>query len=100
MPIQSAHFHAGGFLHGGVTYALADSAVAVLLLWQLGFDRVIFTVEGKLNYLASVPAGTMGHLVVTAKIVHLGKSTAVVDVDVFSESGRLLCHGIFTYAIR
>ena len=100
MPIQDSHFHAAGYLHGGVTYALADSAVASLILWNIGFDRKTYTIEGKLNYLAALPAGTDSALIVTAKMVHLGKSTAVVDADVYSESERLLCHGIFTYALR
>lgn len=100
LPLCPDYFHAGGYLHGGITYALADAAVAYLLLWRLGFDRKVFTIEGKLNYLASVPMGTEGDLSCTVRAVSVGRTTAVVDADVYGDDGRLLCHGIFTYAIR
>ena len=100
MPLEEKMFHAGGYLHGGISYALADASVALLLLWRLGFERKVFTIEGKLNYLASVPTGTQGTLIAHAKAVQIGKTTAVVDADVYSDAQRHLCHGIFTYAIR
>lgn len=100
MPLREDYFHAGGVLHGSITYALADTVVSILLLGQLGLQRKVFTIEGKLNYLASVPAGTQGAISAHARLIHLGRSTAVVDTDVFSDAQRLLCHGIFTYAIR
>lgn len=100
LELRRDYFHAGGFLHGGITYALADAAVAYLVLWRAGFDRKAFTIEGKLNYLASVPTGTEGHLVAKARAVSFGRTTAVLDADIYNDSERLLCHGIFTYAIR
>lgn len=100
MPLREDYFHAGGVLHGSVTYALADTVVSILLLGRLGLERKVFTIEGKLNYLASVPMGTQGEISAQARLIHLGKSTAVVDTDVFNEAGRMLCHGLFTYAIR
>lgn len=100
LPIRPEFFHAGGVLHGGITYALADSAVAMLVLYNVGFDRQTFTIEGKLNYLASVPMGSEGELAGEARVVSLGRTTAVVDADVHGHDGRHLCHGIFTYAIR
>lgn len=100
MPLREDYFHAGGVLHGSVTYALADTVVSILLLGQLGLERKVFTIEGKLNYLASVPVGTEGAISAQARLIHLGKSTAVVDADVFNDAQRMLCHGIFTYAIR
>lgn len=100
LDLRPEYFHGGGFLHGGITYALADAAVAYLVLWRAGFDRKAFTIEGKLNYLASVPMGTEGHLVAEARSVSFGRTTAVVDADIYNDGGRLLCHGIFTYAIR
>lgn len=100
LELRPEYFHGGGFLHGGITYALADAAVAYLVLWRAGFDRKAFTIEGKLNYLASVPMGTEGHIVAEARAVSIGRTTAVLDADIYNGEDRLLCHGIFTYAIR
>lgn len=100
LELRPEFFHGGGFLHGGITYALADAVVAYLVLWRAGFDRKAFTIEGKLNYLASVPMGTEGHIRAKARAVSFGRTTAVVDADVYNDEDRLLCHGIFTYAIR
>src|SRR5699024_4754072 len=36
LPLKEDLYHAGGVLHGGVTYALADSAVGMLVLGRLG----------------------------------------------------------------
>lgn len=98
--IKPDFFHAGGFLHGGIAYTLADTAVAMLLLYRVEFKREVFTIEGKLNYLASVPTGSEGSIFARATLKHQGKSTAVCDVDVHNDSERLLAHGIFTYALR
>lgn len=100
LELRPEYFHGGGFLHGGITYALADAAVAYLVLWHAGFNRKAFTIEGKLNYLASVPMGTEGHIVAKARAVSIGRTTAVLDADIYNGEERLLCHGIFTYAIR
>lgn len=100
LELRPEFFHGGGFLHGGITYALADAAVAYLVLWRAGFDRKAFTIEGKLNYLASVPTGTKGYIRTEARAVSFGRTTAVLDADVYGGDERLLCHGIFTYAIR
>jgi len=100
VPLKEAFFHGGGVVHGGITFALADSAVAMLLLYRNGFDRKVFTIEGKLNYMASVAMGTDGELSAQARLVNQGNTTAVADADVYGPDGRHLCHGVFTYAIR
>jgi uncharacterized protein (TIGR00369 family) len=99
MPIKETYFHAGRVLHGGIGYALADTAVAIAVIMAAGPEKAIFTIEGKLNYFASVSMGSTGFLYAKAQIRHLGKSTAVADVDV-THQDRTICHGMFTYAIR
>lgn len=100
MPIRPHFFHSGGVLHGGVTYSLADSVVAILVLNRAGYDRKAVTIEGKLNYLSAVASGSEGWIWARAGLKHMGKTVAVADVDVSDDAGRLLSHGIFTYSVR
>lgn len=99
LQLREDFYHGGGVLHGGVSYALADSAVGMLIINRIGVHRQTFTIEGKLNYLASLPKGTAGLLTATATLVSMGRTIAVADTDVHAPDGRLLCHGMFTYAI-
>lgn len=99
MPLREEHFHAGGVLHGGIGYALADTAVAIAIIVAAGPGKAVFTIEGKLNYFAPVPMGSKGFLYAKAQMLHQGKSTMVANVDVTFED-RAVCHGLFTYAVR
>jgi acyl-CoA thioesterase len=99
MPIKETYFHAGRVMHGGIAYALADTAVAIAVVLAAGPEKTAFTIEGKLNYFASIPMGTTGFLYAKAQIRHMGKSTAVADVDVTFQD-RTISHGIFTFAVR
>lgn len=100
LPIHEKLFHAGGMLHGGVSYALADTAVAMALMARLGTDRSLSTIEGKINYLAPVPEGQTGELSARADLKHVGSSTAVATTEVTGPSDTTVALGLFTYAIR
>lgn len=100
IPLEDHLFHAGGVLHGGISYALADTAVAMALMARLGSEPSFFTIEGKMNYLASVPRGEEGRVRARADLEHVGSSTAVARTDVTGPAGTRIAIGTFTYAIR
>lgn len=94
MPVQEKLLQLYGTLHGGATASLADSAVAVALISASAEDEKAFTVELKLNFLASVKEGV---LTAEARLFHRGKRVAAGDVEVRNEAGRLIAKGIATY---
>lgn len=85
-----------GTLHGGVTATLVDAAAGVALFGQLGGQRQITTVEMKLNYLN--PAGN-GKVRARSRIVKLGKTLAVLNVDVHDAHNRAVATALVTYML-
>jgi uncharacterized protein (TIGR00369 family) len=78
--VDERHLHPGGYVHGGVWTALADTVAAWGTLRNLppGFDFT--TLELKLNVFAA--AGPGDELIATAEPRHVGRRTHVWSVDV------------------
>lgn len=95
LAVREDHLSSYGILHGGVSYSLADTSAAA----ALGENRSAATVEGKLNHLAPADSEETDRLVARAGVVHLGSSTAVVDVEVRAGQ-RAMNKGLFTFAVR
>lgn len=85
-----------GLVHGGIIATLADSAAGWAVFPEVPDASGCTTLEMKISYLAPVVKADM---VAKAKAVKIGRSTALVDVDVFS--GRtLVAKSLVTYFIR
>jgi len=80
-------------IHGGVTAALCDSAVAFALATMIDGGEKMLTIEMKINYTA--PADS--DLIAEATIIHKGKNTAVGEVDVKKTDGTLATKALVTY---
>ncbi len=89
--------HPYGIAHGGAIASLADSAVAMALIDLVDPRDRIATIEFKINFFASVDKGK---LEAHAKIIHKGSKTAVGDVEVVDEKGKLVAKLLATYSIR
>jgi 1,4-dihydroxy-2-naphthoyl-CoA hydrolase len=78
--VDERHLHPGGYVHGGVWAALADTAAAWGTLRNLppGYDFT--TVELKLNVFAAGRPGD--ELIATAEPRHIGRRTHVWVVDI------------------
>ena len=78
----------GGILHGGAVMALADSAGGACAFMNLP-DAATATVsiESKTNFLGAVKGGT---ITATARLLHRGGSTIVVETSVSDDTGRLV----------
>jgi uncharacterized protein (TIGR00369 family) len=78
--VDQRHLHPGGYVHGGVWVALADTVAAWGTLRNLepGYDFT--TVELKINVFASACAGDVLHAV--AEPQHVGRRTHVWEVRV------------------
>ena len=79
---------AGGILHGGVIMALADSAGGACALLNLpdGASGTA-TIESKTNFLGTVRGGMV---TATARPLHRGGTTMVVETEVRDTAGRLV----------
>jgi uncharacterized protein (TIGR00369 family) len=87
---------AAGVLHGGFLVALADSAAATLAHLNLPVGARTATIESKTNFLAAVREGTV---TARAELVHAGRRTIVVQVDVTADDGRLVTRTLQTQAV-
>ena len=78
---------ANGVIHGGVVMALADAAGALLAYLNLPEGAAgTTTIESKTNFLGAARSGT---LTATARILHAGRTTIVVETDLETEDNQV-----------
>ena len=91
--VDERHLHPGGVVHGGVWVGLADSVAAWQTFLHLPSGHDFTTIEMKLNVMG---AGLPGReLVCTAKHLHAGRTTHVVEARVH-DVDRLLANLVVT----
>ena len=77
---------AGGVMHGGALMALADACGAVCAFLNLPADaKGTATIESKTNFLGALRGG---HANATSRILHVGRTTIVVDTEIADDDGR------------
>lgn len=87
----------GGVLHGGVLMALADSVGAYCAFLNLPADAGgTTTIESKTNFLRPVRSGLVR---ATARPLHVGRTTIVVDTELHDDQGRLVARVTQTQAV-
>lgn len=88
---------AAGLLHGGVLMGLADSVGAFCAYLNLpDGSSATATIESKTNFLGAVLEGTV---IARARPLHIGKTTIVVETDVFDAADRRVARTIQTQAV-
>ena len=90
------HCTAAGVLHGGYLMTLADVAAATLAFLHLPEGATTATIEAKTNFLAAVRGGSV---TACAELVHAGKRTIVLQVDISDDEGRLVSRTLQTQAV-
>jgi 1,4-dihydroxy-2-naphthoyl-CoA hydrolase len=86
----------GGVLHGGIVMALADSAGATCAFLNLPTGAGTATIESKTNFLRAVRDGGV---VASARPLHIGSSTIVVETEVHDRADRLVAKVTQTQAV-
>ncbi|MCC5988861.1 MAG: PaaI family thioesterase [Pararhodobacter sp.] len=84
-PILPAFCQQQGFGHGGITFALGDTAAGYAALSLLPAEREVLTAELKINYLA--PA-TGDEFEAIGEVVRAGRRLMVVRAEVFALAGE------------
>lgn len=86
MPVEARTHQPMGFLHGGASVALAESAASIGAYLNVNPDEnQIFGIEINANHLKSVREGIVTG---TAIPLHIGKTTMVWQITIESESGE------------
>ncbi|HAM79321.1 hotdog fold thioesterase [Ornithinibacillus bavariensis] len=89
MPVDHRTHQPLGYLHGGASVALAESAASVGACLHVDLEKFhVFGIEINANHIKSKRDG-----IVTAKArpVHVGKTTMVWEVDIRDEDEKLIC---------
>ncbi len=75
-----------GIIHGGALYTLADSACGTAIHSD---GRAYVTQRGELSYLSNRRIGD--------RVIHRGRSTSLIHVDIRDAEGVILATGDFSY---
>ena len=88
---------AGGVLHGGALMALADTAGAYLAYLNLpeGAGGTA-TIESKTNFFRAV---RQGHVQARSRLLHRGRTTIVVETDLFDDAEKHVARVTQTQAV-
>ncbi len=92
IPFREGVINTMGATHGGALYSLADITAGTLAC-MCGYFCT--TVNGNLNYLE--PAVAKEYIYCTAKIVRRGFHVIVINVEITSDTGKLLDSGSFNF---
>ena len=96
--IGEAELRPGGTVSGPVLMAVADVALYVAILGEIGIVPLTVTTSLNINFLRKPAAGKS--IIGVCKLIKLGKSLAVGEVSLYSEGSQaLVAHAVGTYAI-
>lgn len=86
-----------GLLHGGATAALCETVASFGAALAAGPDKLVMGIELNINHIRAV---RQGHVTATGVPLHVGRTTAVWDMRVHDDEGRLVAVSRLTVAIR
>ena len=84
-----------GKLHGGAIFSLVDITMGLACSSAHGFDQQSATIECKINYIRAVADG---EVMCTARVIHPGRRTLVVEADVM-QGDKLVAKAQGTFAV-
>ena len=96
MPVTLRHRQPCGFLHGGASVALAETAATAGAVLNCPAGMVAFGQEINANHLRSVREGV---LTATATPLHIGRTSQVWEIDIRNEQQKRICVSRCTLAV-
>lgn len=98
MPVGPHNRQPMGFLHGGASVALAETAASIGgNLHADSATQAVFGLEINANHIRSVRSGIV---TAVASPIHIGKSTMVWQISISDENEDLLCIARCTLAVK
>ena len=96
--VGEAELRPGGTVSGPVMMMLADVALYVAILGEIGIVPLAVTTSLNINFLRKPAANTA--VVGMCTIIKLGKTLAVGEVSIYSEgTDSMVAHAVGTYSI-
>nr|WP_297306359.1 PaaI family thioesterase [uncultured Flavobacterium sp.] len=95
---QDFHYNAVGTVHGGVIATILDTAMGCTLMTTLTKEVTFTTLELKVNFIKAVTLKS-GNMIAKGKIIHAGRTTAMVEATLVDESGKVYAHATSTCLI-
>jgi uncharacterized protein (TIGR00369 family) len=97
MPFRDELCTAGGILHGGALMGLADAGGGFLAFLNLPDGAAgTATIESKTNFFRAVRGG---RVLARSQVLHQGRTTIVVETDLFDDEARRVARVTQTQAI-
>lgn len=88
MPVTAQHLQPWGYLHGGASIALAETAATIGAFLNCPPGMVAFGQEVNANHIRPVREGL---LTATALPLHIGRTSHVWDIAIRNEQQKLIC---------
>ncbi|AWM14826.1 PaaI family thioesterase [Flavobacterium sediminis] len=92
------HYNPVGSVHGGIVTTILDSAIGCSLLSTLPVKTTFTTLDLKINFVAKINTKTPV-LKTHTKIIHQGKTTALLEADLIDNNGKVYAHTVSTCMI-
>lgn len=88
MPVSEGHLQPHGYLHGGASVALAETAASIAGALNAPEGMTVFGQEINANHIRPKRDGV---LTATATPLHVGRTSQVWDVKIRDENEKLVC---------
>jgi acyl-coenzyme A thioesterase PaaI-like protein len=97
-PVGPGELRPGGTVSGPVLMAVADIALYVAVLGEIGIVPLAVTTSFSINFLRKPLPGVS--VVAVCKLIKVGRSLAVGEVSLYSEGAPdMVAHAVGTYSI-
>ena len=97
LAVTDANIRPGGYISGPTQMALADHAAYVAIFTKIGIVPMAVTSNLSINFLRPCKGKSVE---ADAKILKIGRTLAVVDVEMRGESSdKVSSHAVVTYSI-
>src|SRR5579863_9575934 len=97
VPVTEQLLQPAGLVHGGVYAAIAESLASHGTAMQAGAGKAVMGMSNLTSFMRPITAGDM-HAVAVCR--HAGRTTAVWEVEIADDSGRVCVLTRVTIAIR
>lgn len=89
MPVDERTKQPAGFLHGGASVALAETAASIGASLHVDLEKMhVFGIEINANHIKSKRSGIVTAI---AKPLHSGRTTMVWEIKITDENEALIC---------
>ncbi len=96
LEIEAHHLNPNGVVHGGVAYAMMDTAMGRATMSLLDDDKICATIEMQVRYFRGVSSGRLN---ATATVINAGRRIVHVEARTVDGDGRLIASSTSSYAV-